>query len=186
MKTSAVKAMRRNTPTRNAWLAMLGACVAVPHGTQMAALATYCARLRETQPPPPDKQHPKERRAVELVNRSRVRLVKRRIAPRLVALLWDSLADLDAAPLENFAAIVRRLREHRSDPQASLPLHDKVLRVADVARLEGKPLTGPEVLQRLRVSKEHDDASRERKALKLAGKLLAPAKRGPNKGTRKH
>lgn len=175
MKKSAVKSMQRNTPTRSRWLAMLGSPVAVPHGVRMAELASYCAKARELQ--------------ARLPKRYRERLVKRRIAPRLVALLWDSLADLDAIGFENFAAIIRRIREHnetadQGSNRHALPTVEKLFRVADVARTKGKPLTRSEVLQRAGVDKEHDDASRERKALTLAGRWLAPDKRGRKKGTR--
>jgi hypothetical protein len=189
MKRSAVKAIRPDNPQRNAWLAMLGACVAVPHGARMAALATYCARLRQTQPHA-DKGDAKQRRAVALVKRRRLQLAKRRIAPRLVALLFDSLADLDATRLEHFAAIVRRLKQHDADRQAALPFHEKAMRVADVARLSGEPpLTPRELLRRMgRQAKEHDDGSRERKELKRLAISLAPGKPGrrpAQPGTRK-
>jgi hypothetical protein len=122
--------------------------------------------------------------AAQIVNRRRERLVKRRVAPRLTALLFDALATLDPLPLENFAAIVRRIQQHNADRQAALPFHDKALRLADVARLKGKPLTRREALQRLGVTREHDEASRERKALTMAGKLLKPEKPGRKLGTR--
>lgn len=182
MKKSAINSMRRNTPTRSRWLTMLGSPVAVPHGDRMAALACYCAKLRQTQIPSPD-------RTAQIVNRRRERLVKRNIAPRLVALLWDSLADLNPERFEHFAAIIRRIREHnetagQGNNRHALPTAEKLFRVADVARTKGKPLTRREALQRAGVDKEHDDASRERKTLTLAGKWLAPDKRGRKKGTR--
>jgi hypothetical protein len=156
---------------------MLGPCVAVPNGEKMAELATYCARIRELQIPVP------------LLSRRRERLAKRRIAPRLAALLWDSLAQLDAEPLEHFAAIVRRLEEYKADPQPALPFEEKALRLADVARLKGEPpLTRGELMRRMGVSKkQHDDASRERKALKRTGISFALDKHGhlPKQGTRK-
>ena len=181
--------MRRNTPTRNRWIAMLGSPVAVTQGDRMAALAAYCARLRETQPPVTPAQSDRLRTANQTLTRRRERLVKRRIAPRLVALLWDSLANLDATRFEHFAAIIRRIREHnetaaQENNRHALPTAEKLFRVADVARTIGKPLTRREALQRAGVDKEHDEASRERKALTLAGKWLAPEKPGRKLGTR--
>ena len=153
----------------------------------MAALATYCARVKETQPALPAKG--KQRLAVARFNRQRLQRIKRSVAPRLAALLFDALADLDPQPLENLAAIVRRIRQHNSDPQAALPFHDRALRVADVARLAGEPaLTQRELLRRMGSrTKEHDDGSRERKELKRLAIDFAPAKPGrPAKpGTRK-
>lgn len=189
MKRSALKAMNRNTPTRNRWLAMLGSPVAVPHGDRMAALACYCARVRKTQVPLPDKWQWKLYRAAQILNHRRERLAKRRVAPRLIALLWDSLADLNAERFDHFAAIIRRILEHDEaiaggNNWQALPTAEKIFRIADVARTAGKPMTGREVLKRAGVDKQHDDASRERKALTLAGKWLAPEKRGRKKGTR--
>lgn len=176
-KRSALAAMSRNTPTRNRWLAMLGSPVAVPHGERMAQLAAICAKFQRSQSNLP--------RALQV---RRERQFKRTIAAKLVALLWDSLADLDATRFDQFAAIIRRVREHdeaAGNNWQALPLAEKLFRLADVARTKGKPRTSQEILRLAGVNKEHDDASRERKALALAGKWLAPGKRGPKKVTRK-
>jgi hypothetical protein len=188
MKASALKSLDRKQPQRNGWLALLGACVAVPHGARMAALATYCARVKATQPPLPPAG--KARQAALRFNRQRLQRIKRRVALKLAALLYDALADLDPAPLENFAAIVRRLKQHDADRQAALPFHEKAMRLADVARLSGEPpLTQRELLRRMgQQAKEHDDGSRERKELKRLRISFAPGKPGrrpAQPGTRK-
>jgi hypothetical protein len=188
MKRSTIKAMRRTSPEKTKWLAMLGARVAVPHGKEMARLAAFCARVRETQSPVTPAHSDRLRTAIQTLNRRRERWAKRRVAPRLAALLFDALATLDPQPLENFAAIVRRIREYNADGQAALPFQDKAMRLADVTRLKGEPpLTQKQFLQRLGVPpKEHDESSRERKILKMLPIDFTPAKRGrPKKGTRK-
>lgn len=185
MKKSALQALRQNTPQRNAWLAMLGPCVDVPHGARMAALVALCSRVRETQPPIP-RQDGRQRRIVQQFNRRRERMAKARVATQLAALLFDALAELDPQPLENLAAIVRRIRQHNADGQPALVLHDKALRLAEVAWLAGKPLTAGELIRKLGGNPElHDEASTYRKAAKFAKRFLAPDKRGaPKKGTR--
>lgn len=206
MKRSALKAMRRDAPEITTWLAMLGPCVAVPHGKEMARLAVRCSYVHESLASSlqralslaPDAQHDKLRKVAQDSQRRRVRWAKRWLAPRLAAVLWDSLARLDPQPLKHFAAIVQRIREHNEARQGEArqqahPFHEKALRLARV--LEAKhaispdvawPVTRAKFLELLEVpEKEHDEASYERRELKRLPIAFAPDKRGPKKATRK-
>jgi hypothetical protein len=151
----------------------------------MAKLASYAALVRQT-----GSRVDAGKQGEHFLRRCE-RMVKRKVAPQLVAILWDAMADLNPEPLEQFAAILRGLREHnqqveQGDSRHALPFLAKASRIADVAKLQGKPLTGRELLQQMGVTKEHDDSSRERKALKFIRAYLAPEKRGRpmKKGTR--
>ncbi len=191
MKHPSLPAMRRDAPELTTWLAMLGPCAAVPHGKQMARLAAHCASVGQSLSP--DAQGGKLRQAALSLQRRRVRLAKRWLAPRLAALLWDSLATLAPQPLENFAAIVRRIRAHNEARQPTHPFHEKALRLARVLaakhtispRVEW-PVTRDKFLDLLGVPKrEHDGMSYYRRELKRLRIRFAPDKRGRKKGTAK-
>ncbi len=201
MKRSSLKAMRRGAPETTTYAAMLGPCVAVPHGKEMARLVTRCsyvheslaASLKRALSLAPSAKAATLRKVAQTLQRRRVRMAKRWLAPRLAAVLWDSLATVDPQPLKHFAAIVQRIREHNEARQHAHPFHEKALRLARV--LEAKhaispdvewPVTRAKFLELLGVpKKEHDEASYERRELKRLPIAFAPDKRGPNKATRK-
>jgi len=169
--------MQRKLPRKTRWLTLLGACVAVPHGKEMAHLASFCARARfmkflDCRVPCPERD------------------AKRYCAPRLAALLFDSLASLDPKPLEQFAAIVRQIRKYHTDDQPSFPFHSKAMRLAE--RMQSKrmpPVTRRKFLEMmgsLESKKDHEAASYSRRELARLPIVFAPDKRGrPKKGTRK-
>lgn len=202
MKRSTLKAMRRDAPEITTWLAMLGACVAVPHGKEMVRLAVHCSGVHELHASSlqralslaPAAKAATLRKAAQTLQRRRVRMAKRWLAPRLAALLFDALANLDPQPLKHFAAIVQRIREHNEARQHAHPFHEKALRRARVMCMEHEidpakpwPVTRATFLvERLGYPKRVlESGSFELRELRRLPIPFAPDKRGPKKGTRK-
>jgi hypothetical protein len=193
MRKSALKGVRPSAPVASGWAAMLGAEAAGPHGAAMAKLVATCASLRPTYAAVGQGRLSRAQRAdLRARQRRAERKLKRWLAPRLAALLWEALADQNAKPVEQLAAIVRAVRDHWRDQDArayALPFHGRALRLARLLRLkaglrEGDPLPigQGDFLRELGIApKEHDALSYYRRECHRLG--IRFAARG--KGTRK-
>jgi len=194
VRKSALKAVRPSAPLASSWAAMLGADAAGPHGAAMAKLVATCASVRPTYAAVAQGELNQVMRADLLARQRRAeRKLKRWAAPRLAALLWEGLADLNPAQAEQLAAIVRAVRDHWHDSDRSshaLPFHSRALALAGTIRAEeglaglhrrrrlwgprwkGKPLpiARDDFLRRLGIeAKEHDAQSYYRRELRRLG-----------------
>jgi hypothetical protein len=137
-RKGAISAMRPDTPEANFLLAMFGKAVSAPNGRRMAELAIDCAHQRELALAVPEKFDWKARR-------------NKWLGPQLAELLGDALAELDAKPFEDFAAVIRQaatMREQRRenhkrpiagrDQFAGLThgWHGNAIQLASIIRLE--------------------------------------------------
>jgi hypothetical protein len=151
------------------WRELLGKCVDVPLGDEMAELAFNAAHFAETTPSGADEKFSEMQRS--------------RLASRLGELLADSLAQLDPLAFENFAKILRAVALHQAQPDARFNFGPKALWLASELKFTGEKLTQNAFLERLGIdASDRDKTAFYRRKLKDLG-IRFRAKRGVKKGT---
>lgn len=160
--------------------AMLGKVVDVPQGQAMAELAVLCAGWRETDRNL--KEETQERISLPVYRASLQTKRADFLGSRLVSLLGEGLANVDAKPLEDFAKILRAVERHFRDPQTRFNFDTNAMRLAAELNYTGERVTQKEFLRRLGITKDHDGTKYERTRLKQLG-VKFTGKRGRKKGT---